>query len=90
MPKAPTKKTEPEEEEAENQEAVTEKKKTRGNIGSSGSVSVQLKLSRSQFNQLNETWARVKTLGKWKNKAEFRAAMLSSAVKDLNQKITNF
>ena len=83
MPKTPTKKTETKKEPAG-------KNKTRGNIGSSGSVSVQVRLSRSEFNQLNETWARVKTLGKWKNKAEFRAALISSAVSDLNQKITSF
>ena len=74
----------------ENKSGADKNKKTRGNIGSSGSVSVQVRLSRSEFNQLNETWARVKTLGKWKNKAEFRAAMISSAVNDLNQKITSF
>tara|TARA_B100000131_G_C17792050_1_gene481786 strand:- start:286 stop:537 length:252 start_codon:yes stop_codon:yes gene_type:complete len=74
----------------ETKDGADEKKKTRGNIGSSGSVSVQVRLSRSEFNQLNETWARVKGLGKWNNKAEFRAAMISSAVKDLNQKLTSF
>ena len=71
-----------------NSNSSTKSKKTRGNVGASGSVSIQVKLSRSQFNDLNETWARVKALGKWKNKAEFRAALLGSAVKDLNQKVS--
>jgi len=69
----------------------TEKKKAgRSNVGASGSVSVSISLSRSTFAELNETWTRVKSLGHWKNKQEFRSELIASGIASLNSKIDTF
>lgn len=65
-------------------------RKTRCNVGASGSVKVSIDLSRASFAELNETWTKVKSLGHWKNKQEFRSALIKSGIASLNLKLSNF
>ena len=64
-------------------------RKTRSNVGASGSVKVSINLSRASYAELNETWSKVKSLGHWKDKQEFRSALITSGIAALNSKLSS-